>query len=70
MLIILDFFLFDYHTCFNIVLNDRCPLYYYVSLEFSTLQLFFDLYFALPSTLSPHAIACLVQLASVRYGNT
>ena len=40
------------------------------SLEFSTLQLFFDLYFALPSTLSPHAIACLVQLASVRYGNT
>jgi len=35
-------------------------------LEFSTLQLFFDLYFSLPSTLSPHALACLVQIASVR----
>jgi exportin-7 len=35
-------------------------------LEGSTLQLFFDLYFSLPSTLSPHALACLVQIASVR----
>jgi len=35
-------------------------------LEFSTLQLFFDLYGALPSTLSPLALSCLVQIASVR----
>ncbi len=35
-------------------------------LEFSTLQLFFDLYSALPSTLSPLALSCLVQIASVR----
>jgi len=35
-------------------------------LEYSTLQLFFDLYFSLPSSLSPHALACLVQIASVR----
>ena len=38
--------------------------------EFSTLQLFFDLYFSLPSTLSPHALACLVQIASVRYNQS
>ena len=35
-------------------------------LEFSHLQLFFDLYSALPSTLSPLALSCLVQIASVR----
>jgi len=35
-------------------------------LESSTLQLFFDLYGALPSTLSPLALSCLVQIASVR----
>ena len=35
-------------------------------LEFSTLQLFFDLYGALPATLSPLALSCLVQIASVR----
>jgi exportin-7 len=35
-------------------------------LEFSTLQLFFDLYSALPATLSPLALSCLVQIASVR----
>ena len=35
-------------------------------LEFSTLQLFFDLYGALPSTLSPLSLSCLVQIASVR----
>ncbi|CAG0884315.1 unnamed protein product [Cyprideis torosa] len=32
----------------------------------STLQLFFDLYAALPNTISPMALSCLVQLASVR----
>ena len=31
-------------------------------LEFSHLQLFFDLYSALPSTLSPLALSCLVQV--------
>lgn len=35
-------------------------------LEYSTLQLFFDLYFALPASLSPLALSCLVQIASVR----
>jgi len=35
-------------------------------LEYSTLQLFFDLYFSLPSSLSPLSLACLVQIASVR----
>lgn len=35
-------------------------------LEFSTLQLFFDLYSSLPTTLSPLALSCLVQIASVR----
>ncbi|XP_040573298.1 exportin-7 isoform X1 [Lepeophtheirus salmonis] len=35
-------------------------------LDFSTLQLFFDLYGALPYTISPLAISCLVQIASVR----
>jgi len=35
-------------------------------LEFSTLQLFFDLYTALPATLSPLSLSCLVQIASVR----
>ncbi|XP_046851290.1 exportin-7-like isoform X2 [Xenia sp. Carnegie-2017] len=35
-------------------------------LNFASLQLFFDLYHALPSTLSPLALACLIQIASVR----
>ncbi|ODN00853.1 Exportin-7 [Orchesella cincta] len=35
-------------------------------LDFGTLQLFFDLYHTLPSTLSPMALSCLVQIASVR----
>eukprot|EP00095_Tigriopus_kingsejongensis_P007054 maker-scaffold146_size311726-snap-gene-2.19 protein:Tk07054 transcript:maker-scaffold146_size311726-snap-gene-2.19-mRNA-1 annotation:"Exportin-7" len=35
-------------------------------LEVGTLQLFFDLYTALPVTLSPLALSCLVQIASVR----
>ncbi|XP_033102804.1 exportin-7-like isoform X2 [Anneissia japonica] len=35
-------------------------------LDVSTVLLFFDLYKALPSTLSPMAISCLVQIASVR----
>ncbi len=35
-------------------------------LEFSTLTLFFDLYSALPATLSALALSCLVQIASVR----
>uniref|UniRef100_T1JH36 Gamma-tubulin complex component 2 n=1 Tax=Strigamia maritima TaxID=126957 RepID=T1JH36_STRMM len=35
-------------------------------LDFNTLQLFFDLYASLPSSLSPLALSCLVQIASVR----
>ncbi|XP_046373798.1 exportin-7-like isoform X2 [Haliotis cracherodii] len=35
-------------------------------LDFSTLQLFFDLYSGLPTSLSPMALSCLVQIASVR----
>ncbi|XP_044172715.1 exportin-7-like [Acropora millepora] len=35
-------------------------------LNFATLQLFFDLYRALPTSLSPMALSCLVQLASIR----
>lgn len=35
-------------------------------LDFNTLQLFFDLYRCLPSALSPLALSCLVQIASVR----
>lgn len=35
-------------------------------LDFSTLQLFFSLYSGLPSSLSPLALSCLVQIASVR----
>ncbi|KAK6635129.1 Exportin 7 [Polyplax serrata] len=35
-------------------------------LDFATLKLFFDLYHSLPGTLSPLALSCLVQLASVR----
>ncbi|CAG0893046.1 unnamed protein product [Darwinula stevensoni] len=35
-------------------------------LSFSTLQLFFDLYSVLPVSISPMALSCLVQLASVR----
>ncbi|KAL5015882.1 hypothetical protein ScPMuIL_005471 [Solemya velum] len=35
-------------------------------LELSTLQLFYDLYSGLPSSLSPMALSCLVQIASVR----
>ncbi|XP_072177284.1 exportin-7-like [Diadema setosum] len=35
-------------------------------LDFSTVHLFFDLYKALPSSLSPTALSCLVQIASVR----
>ena len=35
-------------------------------LEFNILQLFFDLYQVLPTTLAPTALACLVQIASVR----
>ncbi|XP_029649457.1 exportin-7 isoform X2 [Octopus sinensis] len=37
-----------------------------VFLDFSTLQLFFDLYAGLPSSLSSMALSCLVQVASVR----
>ncbi|XP_046658965.1 exportin-7 isoform X2 [Homalodisca vitripennis] len=37
-----------------------------VFLDYSTLKLFFDLYHSLPSTLSPLALSCLVQIASVR----
>lgn len=35
-------------------------------LDFATMQLFFDLYAGLPVTLSPLALSCLVQIASVR----
>lgn len=35
-------------------------------LDFNTIQLFFDLYHCLPSSLSPLALLCLVQIASVR----
>lgn len=35
-------------------------------LNFATLQLFFDLYRSLPTSLSPMALSCLVQLASIR----
>ncbi|KAJ8316811.1 hypothetical protein KUTeg_004715 [Tegillarca granosa] len=35
-------------------------------LDFSTLQLFYDLYSGLPASLSPLALSCLVQIASVR----
>ena len=35
-------------------------------LEYCTLQLFFDLYHSLPGSLSPLALSCLVQIASVR----
>nr|CAD7587311.1 unnamed protein product [Timema genevievae] len=35
-------------------------------LDFTTLKLFFDLYHSLPNTLSPLALSCLVQIASVR----
>ncbi|KAL1122988.1 hypothetical protein AAG570_003312, partial [Ranatra chinensis] len=35
-------------------------------LDFTTLKLFFDMYHSLPSTLSPLALSCLVQIASVR----
>ncbi|XP_021371890.1 exportin-7-like [Mizuhopecten yessoensis] len=35
-------------------------------LDFATMQLFFDLYVGLPVTLSPLALSCLVQIASVR----
>ncbi|KAJ8686986.1 hypothetical protein QAD02_022780 [Eretmocerus hayati] len=35
-------------------------------LDFTTLKLFFDLYHNLPNTLSHLALACLVQIASVR----
>ncbi|XP_060604621.1 exportin-7-like [Ruditapes philippinarum] len=35
-------------------------------LDISTLQLFFNLYSGLPSSLSPMALSCLVQIASVR----
>ncbi|WAR22655.1 XPO7-like protein [Mya arenaria] len=35
-------------------------------LDFSTLELFFNLYSGLPSSLSPMALSCLVQIASVR----
>jgi len=37
-----------------------------ILLEFNTLQLFFDLYRVLPTSLAPTALACLVQMASVR----
>ncbi|EDO48742.1 predicted protein, partial [Nematostella vectensis] len=37
-----------------------------VFLDYTTLQLFFNLYASLPPTLSPMALSCLVQLASVR----
>ncbi|XP_039282073.1 exportin-7 isoform X2 [Nilaparvata lugens] len=42
-------------------------------LDYTTLKLFFDLYHSLPNTLSPLALSCLVQIASVRrslFGNT
>nr|XP_053642683.1 exportin-7-like [Cherax quadricarinatus] len=35
-------------------------------LDFSTVQLFFDLYASLPASLSPVTLSCLVQIASVR----
>lgn len=35
-------------------------------LDFTTLKLFFDLYHALPTSLSALALSCLVQIASVR----
>ncbi|KAK9872641.1 hypothetical protein WA026_018776 [Henosepilachna vigintioctopunctata] len=35
-------------------------------LDFATLKLFFDLFHSLPNTLSPLALSCLVQIASVR----
>ncbi|XP_024219756.1 exportin-7 isoform X1 [Halyomorpha halys] len=35
-------------------------------LDFTTLKLFFDMYHSLPSSLSPLALSCLVQIASVR----
>lgn len=35
-------------------------------LDFNTLQLFYDLYHSLPASLSPLALSCLVQIASVR----
>ncbi|ESO95104.1 hypothetical protein LOTGIDRAFT_160865 [Lottia gigantea] len=35
-------------------------------LDFTTVQLFFDLFNGLPSTLSPMALSCLVQMASTR----
>ncbi|XP_077991950.1 exportin-7-like [Glandiceps talaboti] len=35
-------------------------------LDFSNVQLFFDLYHSLPPSLSPLAISCIVQIASVR----
>ncbi|XP_052225839.1 exportin-7-like [Dreissena polymorpha] len=35
-------------------------------LDFSTLQLFFNLYTGLPTSLTPMALSCLVQIASVR----
>lgn len=37
-----------------------------IFLEFNVLELFFDLYRTLPTTLAPTALACLVQIASVR----
>ena len=37
-----------------------------ILLEFNILQLFFDLYRVLPTNLAPTALACLVQIASVR----
>jgi len=35
-------------------------------LDFTTMQLFYDLYSGLPTSLSPLALSCLVQIASVR----
>ncbi|XP_014255047.1 exportin-7 isoform X2 [Cimex lectularius] len=35
-------------------------------LDFTTLKLFFDMYHSLPTSLSPLALSCLVQIASVR----
>ncbi|XP_064465819.1 exportin-7-B-like [Ornithodoros turicata] len=35
-------------------------------LDYNTLQLFFDLFHCLPNSLSPLALSCLVQIASVR----
>ncbi|XP_065226842.1 exportin-7 isoform X3 [Planococcus citri] len=35
-------------------------------LDYTTLKLFFNLYHSLPSSLSPMALSCLVQIASVR----